>query len=101
VLYNASLHYSTDSRATLREALRVLLPGGCTVILDSPLYRHDSSGRQMLAERQAAFARDLDLRWRVWRPWYGWQWALRPWRARLMGQREPSRFTVLVAAHRL
>jgi hypothetical protein len=25
--------------------------------------------------------RDLDLRWRIIRPWYGWRWALRPWRA--------------------
>lgn len=126
VVYNASLHYSIDYRATLREALRVLPPGGCIVVLDSPIYRHDSSGRQMVAERQVAFerdygtrsdvlpsigyltwsllrdlAQDLGLRWDVLRPWYGWRWALRPWRARLLGQREPSRFAVLVATRRL
>jgi SAM-dependent methyltransferase len=122
VIYNASLHYSTEYRATLVEALRVLGPGGRIVVLDSPIYRRDASGRQMIAERQAAFAhehgtrsdalpnvgyltwamlrqlgRELGLRWQVIRPWYGWSWALRPWRARLMRKREPSTFALLVA----
>ncbi|HEU5103888.1 MAG TPA: class I SAM-dependent methyltransferase [Roseiflexaceae bacterium] len=121
-IYNASLHYSADYRATLAEALRVLRPGGWIVIMDSPIYRRDASGRQMVAERQVAFARDygtrsdallsvgyltwatlrelgqnLGLRWRAIRPWYGWDWALRPWRARLAGRREPSSFALLVA----
>lgn len=122
VVYNASLHYSADYRATLAEALRVLRPGGRIAVMDSPIYRREASGRQMIAERQAAFARDhgtrsdalpsvgyltwavlrelgreLGLRWRVFRPWYGWRWALRPWRARLLRQREPSTFALLVA----
>jgi SAM-dependent methyltransferase len=122
VIYNASLHYSAEYRATLAEALRVLRPGGQIAIMDSPIYRGDASGRQMIAERQSAFARDygtrsdalpnvgyltwamlrdlgrdLDLRWRIIRPWYGWRWALRPWRARLARRREPSTFALLVA----
>jgi len=122
VIYNASLHYSTGYRATLAEALRVLRPNGRIVVLDSPIYRHEASGRQMIAERQAAFARDhgtrsdalpnvgyltwamlrdlgreLGLRWQIVRPWYGWRWALRPWRARLARKREPSTFALLVA----
>ncbi|HJZ50161.1 MAG TPA: class I SAM-dependent methyltransferase [Roseiflexaceae bacterium] len=122
VIYNASLHYSTSYRATLAEALRLLRPGGRIIVMDSPIYRHEASGRQMIAERQAAFVRDhgtrsdalpsigyltwdmlcelgreLGLGWRIIRPWYGWRWALRPWRARLARKREPSTFALLVA----
>ena len=125
VIYNASLHYSTGYLATLAEALRVLRPGGRIVVMDSPIYSRDASGRQMIAERQAAFARDhgtrsdalpsvgyltwamlrgvgrdLGLRWRVIHPWYGWRWALRPWRARVLRKREPSTFALLIAERR-
>lgn len=120
VVYNSSLHYSTDYRITLAEGLRVLRPGGRLVVIDSPIYRHDASGRQMVAERHAAFARqygtrsdsissieylteamlgelarDLGLVWQRFVPWYGWRWALRPWIAWLKGRREPSRFAIL------
>ncbi|MFN0091198.1 MAG: LCP family protein [Acidimicrobiales bacterium] len=122
VIFNASLHYSTDYRVTLAEALRVLRPNGRLLVLDSPLYRRSASGRQMVAERHAEFearfgvrsdsapaveyltegmlvrlADELGLVWRRSRPWYGWRWALRPLRAKLRRRREPSRFVVLLA----
>ena len=122
VIFNASFHYSTDYVATLREALRVLRLDGATVIMDSPLYHDASSGARMVQEREARFqelygfagnalpgenyltyarldelATALGLRWRKVTPFYGWRWALRPWKARLL--RRP-RAGALPPAHR-
>ncbi len=43
---------------------------------------------EMLAE----LGRELGISWTVYRPWYGWQWAMRPWKARWRGKRPPSQF---------
>lgn len=119
-LFNASLHYSVDYHLTLSEALRVLRPGGSIIVLDSPIYRCSEHGQQMAAERHADFelrfgtrsdslpslefltwaaldelADRLHLDWEVYKCWYGWRWALRPWVARLSGRRQPSRFVIL------
>lgn len=124
-VFNASLHYSTDYSVTLGEALRVLRPGGRLVILESPIYRQEESGRRMVEERHADFARrfgtrsdalpsieyltwerldrlaqEMGLRWKQVPTWYGWRWALRPWVARWKGKREPSRFVILVTDSR-
>jgi ubiquinone/menaquinone biosynthesis C-methylase UbiE len=121
VIYNAALHYSVDYSATLAEARRVLRPGGHVLVLDSPLYRNPESGRRMLAERDAQFAarygtrsdvipaigylteqmldeleRNEGIRWRRSVAWYGWRWWWRPFKARLIGNREPSRFVTLL-----
>ena len=121
VIYNASLHYSTDYCVTLNEALRVLRPNGHIVVLESPIYHREESGRQMVAERHVAFERkygtrsdaipslefltwdfvdklasDLKITWKIVTPWYGFRWALRPWIARWKNKREPSRFVILV-----
>ncbi|MEP7111624.1 MAG: methyltransferase domain-containing protein [Ilumatobacteraceae bacterium] len=126
VVFNASLHYSTDYVRTIGEALRVLRPGGCVVIMDSPIYGRDDAGRQMVVERHADFerrfgtrsdsvasieyltdsmladiGRELRLRWKRHRTWYGWAWAMRPWKARLRRRRQPSRFVVLVGTRDL
>jgi len=122
VIFNASLHYSTDYHRSLQAALRCLRPGGRIMVLDSPLYKLPEHGEQMKTEKHAQFqaqygsrsdslpakeylhemllaelSRDLHLRWTIHQPWYGWKWHLRPWRARLKGLRPPSRFCILVA----
>jgi SAM-dependent methyltransferase len=122
VVYNASLHYSTDYARTLGEALRVLGRSGQIVVLESPIYQHEKSGARMAAERHELFAKrygtrsdsipsieyltwdmlpdlgkDLGLKWKIIRPWYGWKWAMRPWIARWKRKREPSCFAILIA----
>lgn len=120
-IYNSSLHYSTDYVRTLAEVRRCLRPNGAVVVLDSPIYRLREHGERMVAERHADFlkrygfrsdavpsiefldertlsrlSQTLGLRWKVYRPWYGWRWHVRPHRAWLMGRRPPSRFWILV-----
>jgi len=121
IVFNASLHYSTNYETTLCEALRVLQTSGQLVILDSPVYRSGTSGAQMVCEREAAFtqaygfpsnalssenyltrlrltdlAERLRLRWKFIQPFYSWRWMLRPLKAKVLRQREPARFAVIV-----
>ena len=120
-VFNASLHYSTDYGATLRETLRLVATGGRIVVLDSPVYHDAASGAGMVRERETQFekqygfasnslpsenyltyvrldelGRDLGLKWHAITPFYGMRWALRPLLANLSGRREPARFHVLV-----
>jgi SAM-dependent methyltransferase len=124
-IFNASLHYAVDIQAALASALLRLKLGAALVILDTPLYRHPESGRQMVQERMAHFrarfgiasdalasenfltyarldelARALDLHWQVIRPRYGLAWELRSWRARLRQRRPPAEFVILMAIKR-
>lgn len=119
-IFNASFHYSSDYHATLREVRRCLRPEGCFVIMDSPVYRLPEHGKLMCAERRVLFQRqygfpsdalasrefldepalevlaaDLNITWRKHRVWYGWEWFLRPWKARLKSARPPSQFLIL------
>ncbi|HEX4037350.1 MAG TPA: class I SAM-dependent methyltransferase [Acidobacteriaceae bacterium] len=122
VIFNASFHYAEDAEATLSEALRCARPRGLVIISDTPWYRREESGRQMVAERQAIFCQsygtasdalhsmeyltDLRLRtlaersgidWAFRVPRYGLRWRLRPLVARLRARREPSHFRIWVA----
>jgi SAM-dependent methyltransferase len=119
-VFNASIHYSPDYRHTLTELRRCLRPEGEFVIVDSPVYGKPEHGEAMRRERHqqfkqtygfasdsldsieyfdeemlASLAKDLGIAWTIYRPWYGWQWALRPWKARWKGKRPPSRFWIL------
>lgn len=120
LVFNGSLHYSTNYQRTLSEGLRVLRPEGRLVVMDTPIYRDPTSGVEMVSERQNSFAQyynievapldsrnfltfdqlndlatSLDLTWTYLRPKYGLRWELRFWRARLRGSREPATFLVI------
>lgn len=117
IVFNASFHYSVDYVETLREAVRCLRRPGFVVIADSPFYSCHESGNVMVREKHEAFEKKFgfrsdsisslefltrsslkrleetfSLRWNIITPWYGLAWATRPWKARLLGRREPSRF---------
>jgi SAM-dependent methyltransferase len=117
VVFNASFHYSVDYGRTLGEALRCLRRPGFVIIADSAFYARDEIGQAMLAERRATFQKQFgfasdsipsleyltpaslnnleevfSLHWNKITPWYGWKWAMRPWKARVLRRREPSRF---------
>ena len=121
VIFNASFHYSEDYTETLKEALRVLSLEGRIVIMDSPLYRRNSSGEEMVREREAQFlekygfssdhlesenfltyarlkelAQQLNLTWKVITPFYGLGWTMRPLVAGVLRRREPARFRLVV-----
>jgi SAM-dependent methyltransferase len=121
-IFNASFHYSENFQKTLAEAIRCLKSGGCIIIADTPWYSREESGERMLMERRSDFKerfgfpsdaieslefvtserlrkleRQFGLQWKVYSPFYGMRWALRPLLARLHNRREPSRFRIYVA----
>lgn len=121
-MFNASFHYSENYARTLAEAIRCLRPGGMIVIADSPTYGSEESGRKMVEERQELFQAKFGFKsdgmasceyltrerltaleakfaieWKTHHVWYGFQWAMRPWVAKLRQRREPSRFFIYAA----
>lgn len=120
VIFNASFHYSTDYLGTLDEVRRCLRPSGSVVILDSPLYRQRKHGLRMVEEKHTQFLNQygfrsdaipsiefldlpmlqilrekLGIQWRMFKPWYGFSWHIRPAKAWLKRKRPPSRFWIL------
>ncbi len=102
------------------EMRRCLRPNGRFLIVDSPVYKRREHGEMMVRERHRQFqstygfasdkmpsieyfdldmldtlSRELGIEWKVDRPWYGWQWAMRPWKARWNKKRPPSNFWIL------
>ncbi len=122
VIFNASFHYSENYEKTLAEALRCTRAGGTILIADTPWYRDERSGQQMLTERRTTFTQrygfpsdglnsleyltdqrlqrmeaSFGIRWQVHRPYYGIRWHMRPLLAKLRGTREPSHFRIYTA----
>jgi ubiquinone/menaquinone biosynthesis C-methylase UbiE len=122
-IFNASFHYATDYRQTLQEVRRCSRWAARIIILDTPIYERHEHGERMREERHRLYQRqygfrsdsllsmeyldevmmrelskELNLRWVVYRPWYGWRWHLRPLKSRVAGRRPPSRFWILVGS---
>ena len=51
VVFNGSLHYATDTAATLENAYRQLAPGGVLAVMDSPMFRADRDGAAMVDDK--------------------------------------------------
>ena len=124
LVFNASLHYSTNLSWTLGASLRVLAADGTLVVMDSPMYRKPASGQAMLAEKARQFeerygstapdnqigfltfydfeslAREFSIRWRWTEPFVDLRWAARQGRARWLGQREPARFGLMIGTRK-
>lgn len=121
VIFNGSLHYSTDLLCSLTEAKRLLGTGGRIVIMDSPVYLLERSGERMLRERSRQWHRHygsgfgchpgagfltrrrlrrlgqaLGLHWTRWPLPLGWHWRLSPFVSLGLGRREPARFPLIL-----
>ena len=121
-IFNASFHYAQDATAAMAEALRCVKNGGFVVICDTPWYSCEESGDAMVRERREKFLRQygtasaslkciefltderlqsleesLGIRWTVYSPHFGLQFALRPYLAIFRNKREPARFRIYVA----
>jgi SAM-dependent methyltransferase len=119
VIFNASFHYSENYVTTFAEAMRCTRPGGLIIIADTPWYLRGESGQKMLSERRAYFTarygfasdtiasreyltnHDLEslrdcfgIEWKLYSPYYGLGWQLRPVLAKLRHRRQPSRFRI-------
>lgn len=119
-VFNDSFHYAPDYRRTLREVRRVLGWGGQVAVLDTPIYPNWRIGEMARDQRRGFFqkkygfpadsllsmeyldekmiwdlAEDLNISWRVYRPWYGIGDFLLPALAKLQGRRPPPRFWML------
>ncbi len=119
-VFIASLLYTLDLVAVIRESCRVVTSGGRIAILDSPFYANASAGEAMIEEKRRTGARTfgdraddllglpfleyltqerlhnavLGLSWRRHRVRYPLWYELRPLVARLKRRRPPSRFDV-------
>ncbi|MCU1322814.1 MAG: Methyltransferase type 11 [Acidobacteriaceae bacterium] len=121
-IFNASFHYSQDFIRTAAEALRCVRSGGIILIADTPWYQTEAIGQRMVEAKHAHFqttygfqsgsiasqefvtrdrleriASALHLRWKIYKPFYGIQWLMRPVLAKLRRRRPPSRFHIFLA----
>lgn len=61
VVFDGSLHYSPDPRATLGEARRMLEAGGAIVVMDSPMFTRANDGEAMVRDEHRRMAAEYGL----------------------------------------
>ena len=121
LIFNASFHYSVKYEATLREAGRVLRADGQVAVVDTAVYQQQTSGQQMVAEREAHFqqqhgfasnalpsenfltpdrlnqlAQNLHWQWQRIETVPSWRQWIRQLKVTARRQREPARFPLIV-----
>jgi SAM-dependent methyltransferase len=126
VIFNASLHYSTDIPASLGHALSMVRAGGQLAIIDSPTFHSAISAEQMLAGQRQQHAdvagepisgrqgqgylltnalrqagRQLGLELRYWPTHGSLSWALRRRWAGIKLRREPASFGLWLGIKRV
>jgi SAM-dependent methyltransferase len=62
VVFNGSLHYAPDAASTLARARRMLATGGTLVVMDSPMFRADRDGAEMVAQALRRFVEEYGVR---------------------------------------
>ncbi len=61
VVFNGSLHYSPDVRATLARVAPLLAPGGVIAVIDSPMFACPTAGQSMRDRMRRRFQRDYGV----------------------------------------
>lgn len=61
VVFNGSLHYAPNIPATLARAREMLAPAGVLAVMDSPMFRHETDGHAMVAEKLRRFRSEYGL----------------------------------------
>lgn len=118
LIFNGSLHYSSDYLGTLRQAMPLLAPDGRIVVMDTPYYRREEDGRKMLQERREGWpgndpehliamrgfltpamvdglCSQLGLAVRTLRPPAAWRAAAAAVRSHLLGRRARAAFPLI------
>lgn len=61
VVFNGSLHYAPDVRATLERAAALIAPGGVMAVIDSPMFECPHDGQAMRERTIQRFRRDYGV----------------------------------------
>ncbi len=119
IVMNGSLHYASDVRKTVNSIMNFLSPNGFLFIMDSPMYRNESSGKTMIENRAkqlqqqqgsklpdeflGSYITHDDIQFftnkyktTIFKPNFGLLWNIRSKLMPLLLQRETASFAVII-----